>query len=304
MYLEVYPDIIFILNFFIDFILLYLLKKVNRKSSNTLRLVSAAAIGGVVTAIIGIFPWMNEVFRFVLMNIVTSVLMVRIAFGRCKPTDLLKQVVALYLITYFVGGFINSVYYHTDLRLLLINLGNGLIFSNISLKFVITTILILTPVVIFIIWLLRWYQNNSPQTFEVELVIEDRRIITWGLMDTGNCLYDPIYKRPVMVMEDSLMEELLSTEFRKELEEAKNYVQRNDFDISRWNMGYEHLLRLRFVPYRSVDRTGMMLGIILDKVLIHTGKETICNERVIAAICENQLSTKNKYHVILHTGLL
>lgn len=304
MYLEVYPDIIFILNFFIDFILLYLLKKVNRKSSNIPRLIGAAAVGGVVAVIVGIFPWMDVVIRFLLMNIAASILMILIAFGRCKPPDLFKQVVVLYLITYFVGGLINSIYYHINFKLLLMKLGNGMIFSNIPMKFVVITFLVLTPAVLLLIWLLRWYQNNSPQTFEVELVLEDRKICTRGLMDTGNCLYDPIYKRPVMVIEDSLIEKLLSTEFRKELEEAKNYVQRNDFDISKWNMESEHLLRLRFVPYRSVDKTGMMLGLILDKVLIHTGKETICNEKVIAAICENHLSTKDNYHVILHTGLL
>jgi stage II sporulation protein GA (sporulation sigma-E factor processing peptidase) len=261
-------------------------------------------IGGLAAAIAGIFPWMNAVIRFVLMNVITSILMVLVAFGRLKHIDFVKQVATLYLITYFVGGLMNSIYYYTNFRLFLIHLGNGLIFSSLSWKFVIIAILFITPLVIFSIWLFRWYRNNSPQTFEVELVLEDRKIVTKGLVDTGNCLYDPIYKKPVMVIEDSLMEKLLSEKFRKELEEAKSYVQRNDFDTTKLNMENEHLLRLRFVPYQSVGKSGMMLGLILDKVLIHTGKETICNEKVTAAICGNPLSTKDNYHVILHTGLL
>jgi stage II sporulation protein GA (sporulation sigma-E factor processing peptidase) len=277
---------------------------VNRKSSSTLRLIGAAMIGGLAAAIAGIFPWMNAVIRFVLMNVITSLLMVLVAFGKLKLMDFAKQVAALYLITYFVGGLMNSIYYYTNFRLFLIHLGNGLIFSSLSWKFVIIAILFITPLVIFSIWLFRWYRNNSPQTFEVELVLEDRKIVTKGLVDTGNCLYDPIYKKPVMVIEDSLMEKLLSEKFRKELEEAKSYVQRNDFDTTKLNMENEHLLRLRFVPYQSVDKKGMMIGLILDKVLIHTGKETICNEKVTAAICDNRLSTKDNYHVILHTGLL
>jgi stage II sporulation protein GA (sporulation sigma-E factor processing peptidase) len=277
---------------------------VNRKDSNILRLIGAAAIGGGIAAIVGIYPWMNIVIRFLLMNIAASVLILFTAFGRMKLTDLIKQVIAFYIITYFVGGLINSIYYHTDFKLFLLKLGNGLSFSNITWKFVIIILLFLTPVSLFILWLLRWYKTNSPITFEVELIMEERKVITMGLMDTGNCLYDPIYKRPVMVIEDSLMEELLSTEFRKELEEAKNYVQENNFDISGLNMESEHLLRLRFVPYTSVGKTGMMIGLILDKVLIHTGKETICNEKVTAAICDNHLSTKENYHVILHTGLI
>lgn len=304
MYLEIYPDIIFILNFFIDFILLYLLKKVNRKSSKKLRLIGAAALGASVTVIVSIFPWMNAAIRFVLMYIVASVLMIIIAFGRLKMTDLWKQVISLYLITYFVGGFINSIYYHTNFKLTLMKMGNGLLFSNISWKFVIITILFITPVVIFIVWLLRWYRGIMPETYEVELFLEDRSIHTKGLMDSGNCLYDPIYKRPVMVIDNSLMEELLSPEFRKDFEDAKHYMEGNDFDNVHWNTNTEHVLRLRFVPYQSIGKTGMMVGLILDKVLIHTGKETICNEKVTAAISDNQLSPGDNYHVILHRELL
>jgi stage II sporulation protein GA (sporulation sigma-E factor processing peptidase) len=151
---------------------------------------------------------------------------------------------------------------------------------------------------------MRWYQNNAPVTYEVDLVLDGRSISTRGLMDTGNCLHDPIYNRPVMVLENSLMEGLLKPEFAKDLEEAKHYLEGNELDTSQWNIGTESILRLRFIPYRSVGKSGMLLGIKLDKVLIHTGKETICNEKVTAAFCDNRLSSKEEYHVILHKELL
>lgn len=304
MYLEVYPDIIFILNFFIDFLLLIILKKVNRKSSSRLRLIGAAAIGAVFAVIVSIFPWMNVVLRFVLMYVAASVLMIMIAFGRLRMTDLWKQVISLYLITYFVGGFMNSIYYYTGLRLSLMKVGKGLLFSNISIQFVAIAMLLIAPATIFIIWLLRWYKSNAPETYAIELVLENRSIHTKGLMDSGNCLYDPIYKKPVMVIDNELMDELLSPEFRKDLEDAKRYMEGNDFDNVQWNNNTEHVLRLRFVPYQSIGKTGMMVGLILDKVLIHTGKETICNEKVTAAISESRLSSRNNFQVILHRGLL
>jgi len=305
LYLEVYPDIIFILNFFIDFILLFLLKQVNRKSSNVPRLIAAAAIGAIFAVIISIFPWMNVIFRFVLMNVLAAILMLRIAFGKLKKADLFKQVIVLYLITYFVGGLLNSIYYHTNFRLYLLKVGDTLIFSNISWKFVAIVIMLLVPATLFFLWLLRCYQSNEHETYEVELFLENRSVHTKGLIDTGNCLYDPIFKKPVMVIENSLLEELLSTEFRNDLENAKRYMVDSNFNTGQWDIGSEHVLRLRFIPYQSIGETqGMMLGLILDKVLIHTGKETICNEKVTAAICDNHLSTKDDYHVILHKKLL
>jgi len=304
LYLEVYPDIIFILNFFLDLILLFLLKKVNRKKSSILRIILSAMVGGIFAAITGTLLYLNVFLRFLFMNILAALLMIRIAFGKLSKEDFLKQVIVLYLITYFVGGLVNSIYYHTNIRMALINFGKGLPFSNISWKFVVRIFLILIPLSIFLLWLLRCYKLRTSLTYDVTLVLQDRSIKTKGLMDTGNCLYDPIYKKPVMVVENSLMEQILSPELIQCLDEAKKYLSDKNYDIGKWDIENEHILRLRFIPFHSLGKTGMMIGIKLDKVLIDTGKETICNEKVTAAIYDNRLSTGDDYQVILHKELI
>jgi stage II sporulation protein GA (sporulation sigma-E factor processing peptidase) len=278
---------------------------VNKKSSSWKRLIGAAASGAVFAVIVGIFPWMNIIVRFVLMNVVAAIIMLFIAFKRMKMADLFKQVITLYLITYSIGGLINSIYYHTDFKLYLMNLGNALTFSNISWRFIISVILLLIPVVLLIFWLYRRCQSEVRETYEVELFLENRSIHTKGFMDTGNCLYDPVFKKPVMVIESSLLEHLLSTEFCKDLDQAKQYLDENADGIMQLDIKDEHLRRLRFIPYQSIGKTqGMMLGLLLDKILINTGTQKICNEKVTAAICDNHLSTKEDYHVILHKDLV
>jgi len=265
----------------------------------------AAAVGATVAVLISIFPWMNIVIRFLFMNVAASILMIFIAFGRLKKADFIKQIIALYLITYFVGGLMNSLYYYTNIRLHLIQFGNSLTLSNISLKYVLPVLIIMLPCSMLLLWFQRWYQGNDRETCEVELFLESRSLKTRGLLDTGNCLYDPIFRKPVMVIEHTLIENLLDSEFRKDFENAKKYMEGNDYNISEWDVHSEHLLRLRIIPYQSVGKAqGMMIGLLLDKVLIHTGKETICNKKVTAAISDNGLSTKDDYHVILHKGLL
>lgn len=304
MYLELYPDIIFILNFSIDFILLFLLKLINKKSSKIRRLIIGAACGALFAVVLSVFPWINIVIRFLIMNIIASAIMILIAFGKMKKTDLLKQIIVLYLITFFVGGLINSVYYHTQFRVKLINFGNSLVLSNISWIYVIIVMLLLIPTTILLLWIRRWYRSNERETYEVELYYNDRSIHTIGLMDSGNCLYDPIFRKPVMVIENSVLEELLPPELLEDLKLAKEYME--DKELSRqWEAGSEHAKRFRFIPYQSIGKTkGMMLGLILDKVLIHTGKETVSNERVTVAICDNLLSAREDYHVILHKKLI
>lgn len=304
MYLEVYPDIVFILNFGFDFILLFLLKKVNKKQGGIIRMSLAAAAGAACAAIVSIFPRMNLLLKILIMYLAVSILMIAIAFGRMKITDYIKQWIALNLIAYFTGGLMNSIYYHTDFRLYLVNLGKGVIFSNIPAVTAAVLSLLIAAVILLLLKLLNWYKNHSPDYYDVELIYGDRNVSTRGLIDTGNCLYDPIYKRPVMVIENSLMEELLSPEDLGALEKAKRYINGSDYDIGSWDINTGSLVSLRFIPYHSIGKSGMLLGISLDKVLIHTGKETICNEKVTAAVCDNKLSAKENYHVILHKELL
>lgn len=304
MYLEVYPDIVFLLNFGFDFILIFLLKKVNKKYSSIVRMALAAATGAVFAAAVSIFPRMDILLKFFVIYLAASVLMIAVAFGKMKISDYVKQWIVLNLITYFVGGLMNSIYYHTDFRLYLINLGKGLIFSDIPWYYAVGAALGIVALALFLLWLLRWYKNHSPDYYEVQLVYKDRSVCTMGLADTGNCLYDPIYKRPVMVIENSLMEELLTPEDLSSIEKVKQYLDSTEYDAATWDVDTDQILNLRFIPYRSIGKSGMLLGIKLDKVLINTGKEIVCNEKVTAAICDNRLSTKEDYHVILHKELL
>lgn len=302
MYLEVYPDIVFIINFFIDIILIFLVKKINKKSSSRLRTILAAALGASFAVILCIFPWMNIILKFVLIYIANSFLMLLIAFGRLKLSDLLKQWIVLNLITYFVGGIMNSIYYHTDLRMILINVAKGSIYSNVSVMFVIASICVITIIALIVLWLLRLYQVHRPLIYDVELVLDKQHIWTKGLMDTGNCLYDPIRRKPVMVMENTLMEKLLTPKIKQDMEVAKSYLKGKMDGMPL--LDYD-LLRFSFIPYRSIGKTGMLLGIRLDKVMIHTEKESICNEKVTVAICDNPLTGgKEDYHIILHKELL
>ena len=304
MYIEVYPDVVFLLNFFIDLILIFLVKKINKKDSSKLKIILAAATGGFCAVIVSIYPWMNPIIKFVIMYAVASLLMIVIAFGRLKLSDLIKQWIVLNMITYFMGGFMNSIYYNTNLRMLLVNVGNSNVFSNLPALYVVLAVCAITIVALFVIWLSRLYLIHRPLVYDVELILDGRHVKTRGLMDTGNCLYDPTLGKPVMVMDGSLIDELLTPNIKYDMEAAMSYLEGKSVDKP-WLRSDDQVLRFSFIPYRSIGKTGMLLGIRLDKVMIYTDRESICNERVTVAICNNRLTGgKEDYHVILHKELL
>lgn len=321
MYLEIYPDIVFILNFCIDFILLFLVKSVNRKRSNLLRLCGGAILGGLFAVLISLLPWINSGSGFIfssfyikgisiLIKIIAIPLMLIISFGKLKWTDMLKQGISLCLITYIVGGLMNSIYYDTTLRLDMLNLGNTILLSNISWTFVAIGMVIVVVLSVVLFFLMSLYRRKEKEIYEVELSLEGRNIRTKGLYDTGNCLYDPLYHKPVIVIERSVMEELLSKEYLDEFDNTKNYLkglggsEEMATTLEQSPVAKKLLLRLRIIPYSSIGKAqGMMYGLMLDQLVIHMGKETICCQRVTAAISENSLSPKEEYHVILHKEL-
>jgi stage II sporulation protein GA (sporulation sigma-E factor processing peptidase) len=309
LYLEVYPDVVFILNFFVDFILLLLLKLVSRKDSTLRRLIGAAGIGGLAEAILSIFPWitfnMNSGYVTILLQCINGMIklssllfMIFIAFGRMKWKDYIRLILAFLLITYFAGGFMNSVYYHTMIRFALFPVRNTIAIRSIAAKYVIAIMLLIIPITSLFLLLQKIYRRNLRELYEVELYYKDHSYTTTGLYDTGNCLYDPIYGRPVIVIERSILDNLLT----REEQEALN----TEINCSKETSIPEALqTRLHIIPYSSIGKAqGMMPGLLLDKILIHVGKDTICCNRVIAAISEQKHSPREEYHVILHKELV
>ena len=305
MYLEVYPDIIFLLNFLLDFIILSLLKLVGKKDSKVIRRILAAAFGALIAAIAGIFPWMNIMVRFVIMNVGAAVIMLFLAFGRMKATELLRLGIMLYLVTYFFGGLLNSIYYQTNLKLDFIRLGNTII-STIPSLYILLPALLLIPVFLLLYRLFQWYRQNIRDLADVEIYLNDKSIRTKGLIDSGNGLYEPVYGKPVIVMENGLLNELLPAEVCIELENMKGYMEGKDAAGDAYSgLLEDYGLHLKVIPYQSIGKSqGIMLGLVLDKILINQGKGAICNKNITAAICDNCLSTKEEYHVILHKELL
>lgn len=301
MYFEVYPDIIFFLNFILDFILLYLLKKINRKESTLVRRTAAAAAGAGAAVFVGLYPWMNVIVRIIIMNFAAAILMIRIAFGKMGKGDLVKQIITLYVITYAIGGFINTVYYNTNIKIQLIQFGDLLLFSNISWKFIAMIFAVVLILMLMLLWFYRCYAGSRMELYEVELYLHNNHIKTKGLFDTGNGLIDPISGKAVIIVETTLVESLLSEKMRTRFRQTKTLLEGNLMGTMEEEEKEEEFLPLKLIPFSSIGtKKGMMVGLELDKLVIYEGEKSSSIDKVIAAVCDNQLSPQKEYHVILH----
>ena len=86
----------------------------------------------------------------------------------------------------------------------------------------------------------------------------DRRVFATALMDTGNKLYDPIFHKPVILVDEKMVGEMLSI-CKKEYPE-----------------------KLHFIPFHSVGReNGILEGLSFDCVSIKWQNKQLKFENVI-----------------------
>ena len=109
----------------------------------------------------------------------------------------------------------------------------------------------------------------------------DRRIFATALMDTGNKLYDPIFHKPVILVDEKMIGEMLMI-CKKEYPE-----------------------KLHFIPFHSVGReNGILEGLSFDCVSIKWQDKQLKFQNVIAASTKENLYKGKEYQVIFHCGLL
>ena len=140
----------------------------------------------------------------------------------------------------------------------------------------------------------------------------EKKVRVVGLLDTGNGLYDPIYGKPVIIAEYSVISNLLSEHQAKLLQIWLDNLEGNNSSFSRKGLpeelvqdNNEERLNIMMIPYHSVGKkNGILPAFTMDKVILWDEDEQICNEKVLTAVCADRLSKQNEYQMILHRDIM
>ncbi len=185
--MKIYLDIVFLLNFMIDFFILYGVKKVLKENISLKRLLLGSITGSLT--ILLLFINVNNIV-LLLSKFIVSVLIILITFGKKL---FLKNLAYFYLISIILGGS----FYLLDITYVEENL---LVFRNNHL----INLFILGGGSIFIIYLFVKERINYKETFSnkyiVKIIINKSEYILDGFIDTGNRLFDPYKKRSVILV--------------------------------------------------------------------------------------------------------
>jgi len=194
--MKVYLDLIIVLNFMFDFLLLLSVSILLRRNVSIYKIILAAFIGGV--SIIFLFINTMSLMLFI-YKLIISIIMTLVSFGYKNIKYTFKNLLYLYSASIILGGFLyflNNEFAYDRV---------GLIFINNGLSINIIFLIIFSPIIIYIyVKQGLWLKNNYSNYYKVNIYINDKKFLFNGFLDTGNELVTPFSNKPVILIDKDI----------------------------------------------------------------------------------------------------
>lgn len=232
--MKVYIDLVMILNFFIDFILLMSVSIILKRNVRIIDLFKGAFIGGL--SILFLFFNINSILLF-LFKIIISIVMTISTFKYRSFKYTLINLLYLYMSSIILGGFLYLLNLEFSYKHI------GIVFFNNGLSVNFIVLLILSPIILFAyVKEARILKFNYSNYYNIEIYLNNRKYKYTGYMDTGNVLVDSLTKKSVILIDK-----------RKILFNIKEF---------------------RLIPYMSINGSNMIKTIKIDKIIFDNKEYT------------------------------
>lgn len=229
--MKIYLDLIFLLNFGMDFLILLTISLVLRRNIKLRRIILGSVLGAL--SIFLLFININSII-LILFKLIISSFIIIVTFGYKDIKYFFNNLVYFYTISIILGGFL----YYLNIEFSYKN--SGIIFFNKGLSVNFIFLIIMSPIILYI-YIKQAYKlkNVYSLNYKVDLYLKSGKIINLnGFMDTANNLIEPYKKRAVIIVNDKRV----LKEINKE-----NFI---------------------LVPYDTVDSHGILKCIIPEKIYV------------------------------------
>lgn len=273
MEVKIFVDVLFIINFIIDYILLSVTSLFIKKSPGILKLAVGSGIGALYSACAFFMP-MNSFFSL-FSTVATAFLMVIVSFGAKNAFVLFKNTAIFYLVCISASGIAFGVVFSGKMSKISIN--NGIFYADVNaytllFGFIISIIIIHTAT-----GYIKKQKIKSSFLYNVTIEKNGKVICDTALFDTGNFAKDPISQKSVIIAEwrsiSPLFQENKITEAI--VENPKDFV---------------------YIGCRGFGSGVGMYAFSPDKVY---SEEIDFSEPVLVAVCERKLDKDGIFRMIL-----
>ena len=288
----IYIDMLFLENFILDFIILYVTGLISKNKIKFLKLIFGSALGAIYV-VMYYFIKIN-VYSNIIIKLLLSIIMIYISFVPTNFKEMLKLTVFFYLISFVFGGAALSVIYMLNSRRITIQ--NGILIGNYTIRTIFIGVVIACIVTIIAFKFVKAKFSKKDLFCNIIIKINNKQIKTKAMLDTGNFLKDPITNIPVVVVEYTVLYDMIPKEILDNIED----ILGGDLEKIPENIKNEYMSKLKVIPFSSLGKqNGMLLGLKADGLIVDNEGEVKNIDKVIIGIYNKKLSKKGDYSALL-----
>jgi stage II sporulation protein GA (sporulation sigma-E factor processing peptidase) len=298
---KVYLDVIWALNLLFDTFLLYLTAIILKRQVKLWRMAAGGAIGSVLI-ILSITPF-HAAAGHPAGKLLFSILMVLAAFGYKRMRFFLKALMTFYVTTFLLGGTLTGVHYFIQFDMDLA--------SNVAMNHIKGFGDPVSWLFVLLGFPLAWhFSRRNIEQFEmtkiqydsladVEVKFMEMDFNIRGLIDSGNQLYDPISKLPVMILSITHCLDRIPEEIKK-IAENPDCVLSGDGQFSQQLEN-----RMRIIPCKVVGQEHqLIIAFNPDQIKITTKDGIYRAEKSLISFTAQELSADGSFQCIIHPKML
>ena len=296
---KVYLDVILLVNFIMDFFILWVTGKLGNFPAKISRLVLGAFIGALYSIAVLLPQW--SFFSSFLGKSLCAVIMLSVAYPPQGIAKFIRSLLYLYVISFAMGGAVLAAVYLLDTSPGFMQVWNGVgIIWGIHYSWLIIALAVAGFLGYGGFHYLRkgWFQEELLNSLTI--YFHNDKVMIPALLDTGNQLTDPFTKKPVIVVERAALEKLFPEDFLQKTKEGNAEISEilGSLDET-W------AARIRLIPFNSVGKSdGLMVGFRPDIVVIKNKKREIITSEVYLGLVNRTLSREGRYKALLHPQIL
>jgi stage II sporulation protein GA (sporulation sigma-E factor processing peptidase) len=255
---EIYADVLFIINFSMDFLSLYIVGRLMHLRMSAGRVIFGASLG----ALYGVLEllWTETSFKKTAVTLGVLCLMCLVAFGYGSFRTCVTAVALTFGVSMLIGGLMTWAF---------LKLGNGT--SYLEIGGTIATVYGDLPVWKFAVFallsaLVTWglgkifRRKRSLRTCLLRVRFGREERVLAALVDSGNLLEDPVSGTPVI---------FLKGKAAKLLPKGLLAAMKNGTD----SLTLPEAGRLRVIPGTTVSGSGLLLAAVPDGISLRAGRE-------------------------------
>lgn len=298
--MEIFIDVLILENIVMNYLIILMTAKFSKNKVSHLRFLIAATVGALYVAFLIIFPNLKGYYT-TLAKIALSFGIVAISFSFERLIPFFKTLAIFYISTFiFAGAGFAFLYFNQSGGFV----RNGFFYVYWNSKWTVMVLGVATAAIIVrIFWdIIQHKLVKDRLLIPLKIAFESGIIDLSALVDTGNALYDPLTRVPVVVVEFKAIKSILPLEIQSIFEQSKE----NDLVcVTKIVSDSNWFSRFRLIPFTSLGKeNGMLIGFKPDYIEVGDKSDKKGVTDVIIGIYNRALSKSENYNALLSPELV